>query len=125
MKPLVVCLVLANVCYFLWEHGIAKAPESVAAPAAPPGTLKLASEASERARTESTAAASAPIAAGAPGPPEGARDGGNSGLLSNVKRCISVGPFRDVSEAAHSGSTLRADVYDPRHRVAQRHAAHG
>src|SRR5258708_6880432 len=119
MKPLVVCLVLANVCYFLWEHGIAKAPESVAAPAAPPGTLKLASEASERARTESTAAASAPIAAGAPGPPEGVRDGGNSGLLSNVKRCISVGPFRDVSEAAHAASTLRGGGYDPRQRVAE------
>src|SRR5258708_36749566 len=91
-ETLVGCLVLANVCYFLWEHGIAKAPESVAAPAAPPGTLKLASEASERARTESTAAASAPIAAGAPGPPEGARDGGKSALLSNGKRCISVRP---------------------------------
>ena len=118
LKTLVVCLVLANVCYFLWEHGIAKAPESVAAPRTPPGTLKLASEASERARTESTAAASAPIAAGAPGPAEGARDGGNSGLLTNVRRCISVGPFRDVSEAAHAASTLRGGGYDPRQRVA-------
>jgi hypothetical protein len=119
LKTLVVCLVLANVCYFLWEHGIAKAPESVAAPPAPPGTLKLASEASERARTESTAAAAAPLAAtGAPAPSEGARDGGNSGLLTNVRRCISVGPFRDVSEAAHAASTLRGGGYDPRQRVA-------
>jgi hypothetical protein len=120
LKTLVVCLVLANVCYFLWEHGIAKAPESVAAPPAPPGTLKLASEASEGARAESNgrAAASAPIAAGAPGPSEGARDSGNSGLLTNVKRCISVGPFRDVSEAAHAASTLRGGGYDPRQRVA-------
>ena len=71
LKTLVVCLVLANVCYFLWEHGIAKAPESVAAPPAPPGTLKLASEASEGARAESNgrAAAAAPLAAaGATGP---------------------------------------------------------
>ena len=121
LKTLVVCLVLANVCYFLWEHGIAKAPESVAAPP-PPGTLKLASEASEGARNESNsrAAAPAPFAAGgAPGAAEGARDGGNSGLLTNVKRCISVGPFRDVSEAAHAASTLRGGGYDPRQRVAE------
>ena len=121
LKTLVVCLVLANVCFFLWEHGIAKAPESVAA-APPPGTLKLASEASEGARNESNsrAAAPAPFAAGgAPGAAEGARDGGNSGLLTNVKRCISVGPFRDVSEAAHAASTLRGGGYDPRQRVAE------
>jgi hypothetical protein len=41
-----------------------------------------------------------------------------AGLLANVKRCISVGPFRDVSEAAHAASTLRGGGYDPRQRVA-------
>ena len=40
------------------------------------------------------------------------------GLLTNVKRCISVGPFRDVSEAAHAATTLRGGGYDPRQRVA-------
>ncbi len=35
-----------------------------------------------------------------------------------MKRCISVGPFRDVSEAAHAASTLRGGGYDPRQRVA-------
>jgi len=35
-----------------------------------------------------------------------------------VQRCISVGPFRDVSEAAHAASTLRGGGYDPRQRVA-------
>jgi len=122
LKTLVVCLVLANVCYFLWEHGIAKTPESVAAPPPPPGTLKLASEASDAARNDSNSRAggAAPLAAaGAPGPSEGSRDGGGSGLLTNVKRCISVGPFRDVSEAAHAASTLRGGGYDPRQRVAE------
>jgi hypothetical protein len=122
LKTLVVCLVLANVCYFLWEHGIAKTSEVVAAPPAPRGTLKLASEASEGVRNEanSHAVAPAPSApAGAPGPSETARDGGNSGLLTNVQRCISVGPFRDVSEAAHAASTLRGGGYDPRQRVAE------
>ena len=35
-----------------------------------------------------------------------------------MKRCISVGPFRDVSEAAHAATTLRVGGYDPRQRVA-------
>ena len=41
-----------------------------------------------------------------------------SGLLTNVKRCISVGPFRDMSETAHAASILRGGGYDPRQRVA-------
>jgi hypothetical protein len=49
---------------------------------------------------------------------EGSRDGTTSALLSNVKRCISVGPFRDVSETAHAASILRGGGYDPRQRVA-------
>ena len=54
---------------------------------------------------------------GAPAP--GRRAGRQSpALLTNVKRCISVGPFRDVSEAAHAASTLRGGGYDPRQRVA-------
>jgi hypothetical protein len=116
LKTVVVCLVLANVCYFLWEHGIAKAPETVVAPP-PPGTLKLASESPDTARTESSGGAPAPAPAAASAP--AAPDGGNSGLLTNVKRCISVGPFRDVSEAAHAASTLRGGGYDPRQRVAE------
>src|SRR6202020_926631 len=44
--------------------------------------------------------------------------GSSAGLLTNVKRCISVGPFRDVSEAAHAATTLRGGGYDPRQRVA-------
>ena len=122
LKTLVVCLVLANVCYFLWEHGVGQTPENVPAPPRPPGTLQLASEVPDKARTESNshaAAAAPPATAGAPGPSEGARDGGNAGLLTNVMRCISVGPFRDVSEAAHAASTLRGGGYDPRQRVAE------
>jgi hypothetical protein len=120
LKTLVVSLVLANVCYFLWEHGIAKKPEPVVAPA-PLGTLKLASESPEAVRTESSGSgAGAPAAAGsAPVASDGTREGSGAGLLTNVKRCISVGPFRDVSEAAHAASTLRGGGYDPRQRVAE------
>jgi hypothetical protein len=119
LKTLVVCLVLANVCYFLWQHGIAKTPETVVAPSAP-GTLKLASESPETARADSSSnAVAAPPSAGNAAASDGVRDGGNTGLLTNVKRCISVGPFRDVSEAAHAASTLRGGGYDPRQRVAE------
>ena len=128
LKTLAVCLVLANVCYFLWARGIAKTPQSVVA-APTTGTLRLASESPEASRsdaiggtaiggaagTPATGAASAPAAAA---PEDAGRAGGNSGLLTNVKRCISVGPFRDVSEAAHAASTLRGGGYDPRQRVA-------
>jgi hypothetical protein len=129
LKTLAVCLVLANVCYFLWERGIAKTPESVVA-APTTGTLKLASEGAETFHSDANgnaangaaagtqalgSAGSAPAANAAEDAP---RSGGSSGLLTNVKRCISVGPFRDVSEAAHAASTLRGGGYDPRQRVA-------
>jgi hypothetical protein len=120
LKTLVVSLVLANVCYFLWQHGIAKAPEAVVAPVAP-GTLKLASESPDTTRGDASgnSAAVAPSnGGGALAASEPARDGSSTALLTNVKRCISVGPFRDVSEAAHAASTLRGGGYDPRQRVA-------
>jgi hypothetical protein len=122
LKTIVVSLVLANVCYFLWQRGIAKAPDSVAAPVAP-GSLKLASESPELARAESgdnSAAAAPPASGSSPAPAESSRDAGSgsANLLTNVKRCISIGPFRDVSEAAHAASTLRGGGYDPRQRVA-------
>ena len=112
---------LANVCYFLWQHGIAKAPPSVAAPVAATGTLKLASESPESTRSDAggNGAAASPLnGSTAQGVSDTARDASGANLLTNVKRCISVGPFRDVSEAAHAASTLRSGGYDPRQRVA-------
>lgn len=118
-KTLVVSLVLANVCYFLWARDIARPPQSVAAPT--PGTLKLASEAGNTPAAPVTGTAGG--AASVPGVPvteDQPKAGANApGLLSNVKRCISVGPFRDVSETAHAASTLRGGGYDPRQRVAE------
>jgi hypothetical protein len=40
-------------------------------------------------------------------------------LLTDLKRCITVGPFSDVSEAAHAAATLRTGGYQPRQRVAE------
>ena len=92
----------------------------------PTGSLKLASESPDFARSEASGSGTAPAASGgapaalgsAAAPTDSARDAASSNLLTNVKRCISIGPFRDVSEAAHAASTLRGGGYDPRQRVA-------
>jgi hypothetical protein len=130
LKSIVVCLVLANVGYFLWARGIANTREAPA-PVAPASTLKLASESAEIPRapgssdtgsgtTGSGSAGSGTTgsSAGTDAPRGGADENATAGLLTNVKRCISVGPFRDVSEAAHAATTLRGGGYDPRQRVA-------
>jgi hypothetical protein len=122
---MVVCLVLANAGYFLWARGIAKVPESPP-PAAAAATLKLASESPDARRAmgadTGSAATAGGVVTGTGSSTEDAQgnaaDSAAPGLLTNVKRCISVGPFRDVSEAAHAASTLRGGGYDPRQRVA-------
>ncbi len=122
LKSIVLCLVLANAGYFLWARGIAKPaepPTQVAAAA----TLKLASESALPAHVTSTDTGNS-VAGGADA--SGAEASGAAasgvdpaaGLLTKVIRCISVGPFRDVSEAAHAATTLRGGGYDPRQRVA-------
>jgi hypothetical protein len=121
LKSIVVCLALANVGYFLWTRGIAHPLADEAA--APASSLKLASEAGSQPRSAAAGAADdSPAGAGsilgASGGVEASTPSGKSAeLLTNVKRCISVGPFRDVSEAAHAASTLRSGGYDPRQRV--------
>jgi hypothetical protein len=129
LKSIVVILALANAGYFLWSRGIAHPLEPSAE--APATTLKLASEvpASQRGAPPSadegsgspSGAAGIVGAAGGVDAPGGAPPsaGSPAALLTNVKRCISVGPFRDVSETAHAASTLRSGGYDPRQRVAE------
>jgi hypothetical protein len=107
LKSIVVCLALANAGYFLWAHGIAASKEVPIAAAPPTTTLKLVGEVSPGAMPDG----------GAPGVAAGANDASNPSLLTNVKRCLTVGPFRDVAEAAHAASLLRGGGYDPRQRV--------
>jgi len=120
LKGIVVCLVLANVGYFLWARGIATTAEPTAQPAPTP-TLRLKSESVDA--IPSAAVAAPPGLATGSGPTAeitgaDAAASAKPGLLTSVKRCISVGPFRDVSEAAHAATTLRGAGYDPRQRVA-------
>jgi hypothetical protein len=114
LKSIVACLVLANVGYFLWARGIAKT--EAPAPAVPAASLKLASESAVPVHAAGTNAIGAPAGGGDMEAPQHADEG--VGLLTNVKRCISVGPFRDVSEASRAATTLRGGGYDPRQRVA-------
>jgi hypothetical protein len=111
LKGIVVCLALANAAYFLWAHGVAASKEAPAAVAPPTSTLKLVGEAPAGPHGAMPDGSAAPGVAGA------VNNASNSGLLTNVKRCISVGPFRDVAEAAHAESLLRGGGYDPRQRV--------
>jgi hypothetical protein len=131
LKSIVICLALANIGYFLWVRGIAHSEDAPQAQP-PQSSLKLASEAPGRHAMPNDAGAGGLVgasggASGAASGPQGAAGGApesdsasaDANLLTNVKRCISVGPFRDVAEAAHAASTLRAGGYDPRQRVAE------
>jgi hypothetical protein len=117
LKSLVVCLVLANVGYFLWAHGIAKTAEQPAE-LSPAETLKLASESHEAMPVPGAARGNIVGSGGSDVSRADVGESARNGLLTNVKRCITVGPFRDVSEAAHAAATLRSGGYDPRQRVA-------
>ena len=124
LKSIVVCLVLANAGYFLWARGIAKTPEAPAQ-VIPTVALKLASESPQVEHAASTDAGNAATggsgitgsSGGTDAPRADPGEGAKLGLLTNVTRCISVGPFRDVSEAARAATTLRGGGYDPRQRV--------
>lgn len=115
LKSIVVCLALANAGYFLWVNNIARS--DAGAIEAPAATLKLVSEAPEAPRTGDGGGGGIMGTSGGRDAPDTPVDA-PAGLLTDVKRCISVGPFRDVAEAAHAASTLRSGGYDPRQRVA-------
>jgi hypothetical protein len=126
LKGIVAGLVLANVSYFLWSRGIASTPEPT--PATP--SLKLASEASGSPVPDGPVGGEAPVQVAGSGPVEvapdaehtddarGAGASSSGGVPPETKRCVSVGPFREVSEAARAAGTLRGSGYDPRQRVA-------
>jgi hypothetical protein len=130
LKSLVVCLALANAGYFLWTQGVAKSPDPAAGanpaattlklasegPAMPPGSMPPGPGPGAGAGAEGEGVSLAGATGGADG---AAHEEAAGGLLTNVKRCISVGPFRDVAETAHAASTLRSGGYDPRQRVAE------
>jgi len=122
LKGLVFSLILANIGYFLWARGIAAAPP-VAAPAAAP-TLKLAAESPRTAPSSAPAPTQQPATAASAAAPSGGaaaapqRPATADAAATAATRCISIGPFLDVAEAARAAATLRGGGYQPRQRVA-------
>ena len=115
LKSAVLLLILANVGYFLWAHGIASSGAPPLARVAAP-TLTLVNEAPPSAAS-ATSARSASVAIGAQSPRNGDFPA-SAATPAESARCLSIGPFLDVAEAARAAATLRAGGYQPRQRVA-------
>ncbi|MDE1923655.1 MAG: hypothetical protein KGI55_09540 [Gammaproteobacteria bacterium] len=114
LRAVVLALILANALYFLWAQNIAKpvAPgESAPAP-----TLQLASEAPQ---ASFAATVAPPAQAATPSVPDGSPGASAAPAPAAAPRCISIGPFLDVAEAARAAATLRGGGYQPRQRAAQ------
>ncbi len=132
MKALFLGLLLANVLMFAWTQW--HTPDGEQAGAVPPTstpTLQLASEA--QASTASTAEppgerdvelSEAETPSENPAAPAGTVAAATANtsadnLLSNVVRCVTIGPFRDLSETTQASATLRGGNYEPRTRLAE------
>jgi hypothetical protein len=113
LKAMVLGLALANIGYFLWTHEVA-GPKNASAEA-PMKSLQLVSEVPPALRPapQETSGIAGPVGAAA----DAASNAGGGDAPASAKRCITLGPFRDVAEAAHAASTLRSGGYDPRQRV--------
>jgi cell division septation protein DedD len=87
---------------------------TVAEPAAP-GDVAV-PDLAEESEVDAPTAAPADAAAVAEVPAGGEQEGGE---VEGVTACTSVGPFRELSQAANAASTLRASGYEPAQRVAE------
>lgn len=123
MRNLFLALVLANLAFAAWHLWLAE-PDPLP-PAARPGGpgITLVREAggpgTPASPTQSVAsggapAGAAPAAAGADVVALPA-----AAAAPAAARCVSVGPFRELSQAATAAANLRAAGYDPMQRVAE------
>jgi hypothetical protein len=120
MKGLFLALLLVNLIVLAWTQWHAPAKPQVSAATVSVPTLQLAQEPAKA--DEPAPAPEAPSATPqrSPGQPESAAPSDQSaGLINNVARCISLGPFRDLAEASQASSTMRGSGYSPRTRLAQ------
>lgn len=125
MRALGLALILANVLYFAWSQWLASdtAPPTTNAQPVDVPKLVLAREAVEPTREPRPApepprrvaeADPAPVATEGTPPPADSAD-----LISGVARCVSIGPFRDLTEAMQGSAALRGSGHDPRTRAAE------
>jgi cell division septation protein DedD len=135
MRNLFFVLVLANLGFAAWHtwfardavplHAVPTGQPSITLVSELPPDLEVADEAPRAADEPAPAAASieppepavaaasagreaepTPLAADAPAPPQAAR-------------CTSIGPFRELGQAASAAANLRATGYEPMQRVAE------
>jgi len=115
LKSIVVGLALANVGYFLWTHEILASQKAAVEPSMK--SLQLVSEVPAALRPAPQETSGIVGTSGGVADAASSAGGGGGDEPTTVRRCITVGPFRDVAEAAHAASTLRSGGYDPRQRV--------
>jgi cell division septation protein DedD len=141
MRNLFLALVLANLAFAAWHAWFAQPPRAQrpADPEMPSLTLlsevpddlhtsgqvedtsQDASSASEPAEEDASTAAvetASAVETAAPSGPAAAEPEGEKVAAAAV-RCTSVGPFRELSQAATAAASLRASGYAPQQRVAE------
>lgn len=130
MKALFLGLLLANVLFFAWAQWHSPDDQQLgAAVASAVPTLQLAEEVTSPSTPDAGTAPvdESPMPADSPAAPSestpepttvaSTATGGEP--LGGVVRCVSIGPFRDLSEATQASAALRVGDYDPRTRVAE------
>jgi SPOR domain len=116
MRNLFLLLVLVNLGFAAWHSWFATpaaAPEQRAASTSSVPSLTLVSEAAPQPAAGSKPAADEPAA------DEPAASAPEPAAEPAPARCISVGPFREISQAATAAASLRAAGYEPSQRVAE------
>jgi len=142
MRNLFLGLVLANLAFAAWSAWFAPAEHAVRSPDEGLPALTLVSEVPEDLRSsgvvveEAQAAAEdapvpVPTVADAPplvsstepeaaeAPSESAQAAVAPAVIEDAGRCTSVGPFRELSQAATAAATLRGAGYQPVQRVGE------
>lgn len=117
--PAIATLKLASEAALPVPEAPATTPPATSPPLAAPAAM-AAAPAPVAAPSATDPAADTPATAGfAPVRVDRASTAGSgAGAVPGTQRCVTVGPFRDVAEAALAATTLRGDGHDPRQRVA-------
>ena len=108
MRAAFFVLVFANVAFLAWSQWI-DVPAPKPAPAASQNLPRL--ELASDSRQSADAAVNAPSAS------TGGATATRTALASTPQRCVSIGPFPDLTRAARAAAVLRERDFDPRQRA--------
>ena len=115
MRNLVLLLVLANLGLLGWQRWIAPDGEDAVVPGDSEGLPSLILA------PKSGKSELAPAAASPPPPSETVQiaDAAQAETVAADRRCVSTGPFRDLSDASEAMAALRSAGYAPRQRLTE------